>query len=118
MSSHSNEEKGAFWIEFAPPFTDKLSKLKEFVDEHDLLGSLDRRFLRQILESIQDKKLLVTKFKAGIKKAEVGKHRQLWTSAFTINGMKEFKGEAENLAEAFLRMAEDYESYFSRVTMN
>lgn len=112
------EKKGEFWIELAPPFTDKLSKLKEFIDEHDLLGGLDKKFLRQVLANIENRKLHVTQFKAGIKKVDSDQTTQVWTTSFTVNNKKEFKGEAADFADAFLAMAEDFESFIYTATLN
>lgn len=110
--------KGEFWIEFAPPFTDKLSKLKEFVNEHDQLGGLDKKFLRQVFGEIEASGLRVTQFKAGIKKVEDANTTQVWTTAFIINNVKEFKGEAADFADAFLAMAENFESYVNEAMAN
>jgi len=111
-------EEGEFWIEFAPPFTSKLDKLKEFVDEHDQLGGLDKKFLRQVLGEIEASNLRVTHFKAGIKKVDNEKHTQVWTTAFVINNVKEFKGEAVDFADAFLAMAENFESFIDQASAN
>lgn len=115
------EEKGeerTFWIELAPPFTDKLSKLKEFIDEHDQLAALDKKFLRKVFGEIEASALRVTQFKAGIKKVENGKTTQVWTLAFTINNKKEFKGESADFADAFLAMAENFESFINQALAN
>ena len=112
------QKEGVFWIEFAPPFTDKLSKLKEFVDEHDQLGGLDKKFLRQVFGEIEAGNLRVTQFKAGIKKMDNEKTTQVWTTAFVINNVKEFKGEAADFAEAFLAMAENFESFVNQALAN
>lgn len=114
-ASQTTDEEGRFWIEFAPPFTDKLSKLKEFVDEHDLLGGLDKKYLRQFLGHLDEKELSVTKFKAGVKSE---KRIQQWKLSFTINNRKDFEGEAEDFAEAFLAMAENFEAYLINAEMS
>lgn len=110
------KKEGEFWIEFAPPFTapSKLDKLKEFIDEHDQLGGLDKKFLRQVLGELEAKGLRVTQFKAGIKKVENEKHTQAWTAAFVINNVKEFKGEAVEFAEAFLAMVESFDNFLKQ----
>ena len=108
-------KKGEFWIELAPPFTDKLSKLKEFVDEHDLLGGLDKKFLRQVLGELEDASLRITKFKMRIKNVE---GIQFWTASITINNKKEFAGMSRHPADAFLAMAEGFEEYLTEALMD
>ena len=110
-------KKGELKLELAPPFTDKLSKLHEFVDDNDLMGQLDRRYLTQIFNEFATASLTkyVSKFKAQVVRK---KRKVTWVLCMTVNSKKDFQGEGPEFADAFLQMMESFESFIAKYELN
>ncbi len=89
-----------FWIDFDPPFTRRVEKLAEFAAEHELLGELDKRYIKQLFAALDaEPSMKITKIRIGARKIHKA---TAWTLRVTINFRKEFSGESEELGEALL----------------
>jgi len=106
-------KEGDFEVELAAPLRTKLAKLKEFVDENELMGELDLSYAKQWLHELD--KMRVSRLKANVTSK---KGVETWKLCMTINHRKNFEGTGPAFEDALLTMLENLEIYAIAAEMN